>query len=78
MKLYSFTEQELTGFSNDVIDAFLQQLLNIKEIDQEMFEKLTEKYRLVVVKKGMFGRFVDKVWPEKDNNNLIYRLIELK
>jgi hypothetical protein len=78
MKLYSFTEEQLTGVSNDGIDAFLSQLHAIGEIDEDQFNKLTTKYRIMIVRKGVFGRFIDKLFFKNPTDELLYKLVEFK
>lgn len=68
MQLHMF-EYDVTGLTavlNQGLGIFLNNMHNEKVIDDAMFEKLS-RYSLVVSRKGVFGRVLEKFFKKEDD-----------
>lgn len=76
MKMFSYTTDQLTGMSNDVIDAYLDQLRSIGAITPEEYDRLV-KYRIVVAERNTFGVLWSRLFSkDQKEDHLVYTLVK--
>lgn len=76
MKMYTFSENEITRLVNDGLEFFIAGMLNEKVLTEEQHEEL-KNYRVVVIRKGMFGKLIDQIMDWKSEDTLRYQLVKL-
>lgn len=72
MKLYSMGVEELTAHSNTIYQATIDGLSRNGEITAEQAEHLRSRYVMLTVSKGMFGKFLDKIFNTTDTTVTYY------
>ena len=60
MKVYTYSLQDLQGFSNQVKEVVATSLVREGILDEEQATKFLENYIVMVSEKGFCGRFIDK------------------
>lgn len=75
LEVYSYTEMDLQKFANQVKDLVIEELEKEKLISKSA-EEIASSYCVCLTKKGLFGRFFDKVNHKDDDKEV--RLIILK
>lgn len=69
-KLFSYTAEQLTSMSNDVIDAYLSGLANNKVITTEQYGELMN-YRIIVSNKWTFGQLWNRWFKKSEDEDLL-------
>lgn len=70
MKVFSFTERELSQYLNAGKNMTLRQLVSDGIITEELSEKLSKEYHIIYADKNLFNRLWDKLF-EDSNEALI-------
>jgi hypothetical protein len=76
MKMYTFSENELTGLINDGIERYVAGMIEQGVLAEEKSEEL-KNYRIVIIRRGMLGKLIDKVMDWKSEDTLRYQLVKL-
>lgn len=62
MKVYTYTLQDLQGFSNQVKEVVVTSLAKEGFLDGEQAEKFLENYIVLVTERGFCGKVMDKLF----------------
>ena len=60
IKTYTYTSEDLTAFSNQVKEVFVDALLQSGEISDEQAETFTADYAVIISEKSFLGKLWDK------------------
>ncbi len=61
LKMYSFTNEDLTGLLNQGREMIAESLERSEMLDEEQVKELREHTAFIVAEKGMLGSIIDKI-----------------
>lgn len=73
--LLTFRIEELTTESNNILERFIETMLDEKQITKQQFVKMN-KYRVVIIQKWFFGKLYDSVFV-KEPDSVRFKFIKM-